>query len=127
MNWKAKGKCNGEPPQVFYLQDATKAKSICNGCSVAETCAIYAINHNEQGVWGGYTEEERQFLFRASVVRAVPLIELLRRNKHEQERPANVSPSHPFYKPDLRTRSREAFERVAALPPLIFGKVCTAS
>ena len=127
MNWKTRGNCNGEPPQIFYRKDPRKAKSVCVNCPVQEECAIYAIRHNEFGVWGGYTEDERQFLYRASIVRAVPLVELLRRNKREQEHPANASPSHPFCKPGLRNRSLEAFEKVAALQPLIFGKVCTTS
>lgn len=121
MSWKSKGNCNGEPPQIFYLQDATKAKSICKDCAVAETCAVYAIKHHEYGIWGGYTEGERHSLEVMSYVQAVPLVEILRRNKREQERLANASPSHPFYKSGLRTRSREVFGKVAALQPLFFG------
>jgi hypothetical protein len=50
MSWKEKGNCNGEPPQVFYWRNPTRAKSICQGCPVQETCFLYAVKHNEQGM-----------------------------------------------------------------------------
>ena len=127
MSWKERGNCNGEPPQIFYRKDPRKAKSVCADCPVQEECAIYAIRNHEYGIWGGYTEGERDLLYRQSIVQAVPLIELLRRNRRELTRLANVFPSHPFYKPGLRNRSREAFGKAAALLPLTFGKVCTVS
>ena len=126
MSWKSKGNCNGEPPQIFYLTDSSKAKSVCKDCPVQEECFLFAIQYNEYGVWGGYTEEERRLMKVSSIVQAVPLVETLRRNKHELEHPASVSPLRPSYRFGLRNRSQEAFEKVAALPPLIFGKACTA-
>ena len=125
MNWKQRGNCNGEPPQVFYWKDPSRAKSICHNCSVQEECFLYAVRHSEYGVWGGYTEGERKQMYVSAIVQAVPLVELLRRNKREQERPANVYPLRWVYRSVLKSRNRDASERVAALPPLIFGKVCT--
>lgn len=125
MNWKRHGNCNGEPPQVFYRKDPSKAKSICHDCPVAETCFLYAVKHKEYGIWGGHTEEERRSLFVQAIVQGVPLIDLLRRNTHELKRPANVYPLHLIYRSVPKSRNRGAFERAAALPPLIFGKVCT--
>lgn len=36
------------------------AKSICRDCPVKPTCYTYALQHNEQGIWGGTDEWERR-------------------------------------------------------------------
>jgi WhiB family redox-sensing transcriptional regulator len=35
------------------------AKSICRTCVVVDECLQYALANEDQGIWGGYTEEER--------------------------------------------------------------------
>lgn len=120
MNWKSKGNCNGEPAQIFYLQDATKAKGICNGCPVQEECFVYAVRNNEKGVWGGYTEEERRKLRLMSYVQVVPLTEILRRNKRAREHLANEYQSYPVCNLGLKNRNLDVSGRVVALPPLVF-------
>lgn len=122
--WKIYGNCVGEPSYLFYssnLNLVEKAREICQGCPVQVECLQYGIVNNEFGVWGGKTESERKFLRRAAIVRGLPLIDLLRRNKHEQERPANVSPLHLSYKQGQRRHILATSEMVAALSNVPFG------
>jgi hypothetical protein len=60
-----KGACQPGDVQLFdgahhdknYAKDA---KSICFQCPVQWECEMYANKHHLQGVWGGYTETERE-------------------------------------------------------------------
>jgi|GEM_PF-641795 WhiB family redox-sensing transcriptional regulator len=47
-----------ERPQARARREA-KARSLCDGCAVQETCRNYAREHREYGLWGGESEEER--------------------------------------------------------------------
>lgn len=39
-------------------------KSICYTCPVEGECLAWALEHNEMGVWGGATDEERHAIRR---------------------------------------------------------------
>jgi WhiB family redox-sensing transcriptional regulator len=69
MYWRAKGRCRGVDPAIFYPEDdedpAEEAKAICADCGVREVCLEYAIAAREKaGVWGGLTARERRRLIR---------------------------------------------------------------
>lgn len=36
------------------------AKKVCNRCPVKAYCYTYALDHNEEGIWGGTNEAERR-------------------------------------------------------------------
>lgn len=67
--WKQFGLCH-EQNDLFYPPDllttrskqfnAAPAKAICADCPVRMDCLWSAIANNEQGIWGGTTEEERR-------------------------------------------------------------------
>lgn len=121
--WKSRGNCVGEPPYIFYsanLNLLDVARKICKDCPVQLECLRYAIEHNEYGVWGGKTEEERKFLKRSSLVQGLPLVDLLHRNKRVQERLASASLLHPSYTSSQRMHNRVVSEMVAALQALPF-------
>lgn len=43
-----------------YEQQAAAAKAICHTCPVKQRCDYHAdVLHEENGIWGGITEEER--------------------------------------------------------------------
>jgi Transcription factor WhiB len=54
-------------PELFFpvsssgrsLELQERAKAVCRTCIVRRQCLAYAIAANEEGVWGGMTEEER--------------------------------------------------------------------
>jgi len=85
LDWQGKGACRqpGQDPERWFPERPDKAiKSrqvarICNQCEVRLQCAEWALRvHEEYGVWGGMSEEERrkywrqEELFRATRRRA---------------------------------------------------------
>lgn len=67
--WQSAAACRA-PAIDFYSYDPHEqraAKAICRGCTVAPECLAYALDHQEGGVWGGLTENERVELKRRAV------------------------------------------------------------
>jgi hypothetical protein len=63
--------CSGLPPSWFFPrkdESAQPAKDICNGtdgrppCPARQECLAWALTHEEAGVWGGLSEDEREAL-----------------------------------------------------------------
>lgn len=124
LKWKQRGNCVGEPPYIFYSSNLNlleEARGICQGCPVQMQCLEYGIEHNEYGIWGGKTESERQFLRRSAYVQAVPLNEILHKNKRVQERLASESPVSPSYTPSPQMNILALSGRVVALSDVPFG------
>ena len=77
--WQDDAACTGAPLDVFFPRaavDAMSALVVCAGCPVRAECLRHALDHREQGVWGGTTDEQRRLM--------------RRRGRHEtltQERP----------------------------------------
>lgn len=76
-DWHADAACRDYPSDVFFPTDRydptlgkwipptshaiTIAKSICNVCTVRDTCLDAALQRNElYGIWGGMTTKERR-------------------------------------------------------------------
>ena len=70
--WQIKAACRGPQASVFFpppsferkeekLERESRAKAICEECSVIEECRDYALRIREQhGIWGGLNELERR-------------------------------------------------------------------
>jgi WhiB family transcriptional regulator, redox-sensing transcriptional regulator len=62
--WMAEGLCRNYPPAAFFPSDGVgvdRARKICGGCPVADTCLEYALdNRIDHGVWGATSERERR-------------------------------------------------------------------
>ncbi|TWS25572.1 WhiB family transcriptional regulator [Tsukamurella conjunctivitidis] len=77
-DWRLKGACRDHDPEIWYPTDAdrptgrnraqratqaariTEAKRICHNCPILLTCRAHALNtHEDWGIWGGLTTEER--------------------------------------------------------------------
>lgn len=70
--WQVKAACRGPQAAVFFpppsferkdekLERESRAKAICEECSVIEDCRDYALRIREQhGIWGGLNELERR-------------------------------------------------------------------
>lgn len=75
FDWQKHGLCRGVEPEVFFPvseEDAWRAKEICTGCAVQESCLVYSLHNRERyGVWGGITEKERLDMFRRGVAQRV--------------------------------------------------------
>ena len=69
--WWGLAACRDAEPEVFFPISATtasrdtvqRAKAVCTSCPVQSQCLRYALRHRqEQGIWGGLTEDERRLL-----------------------------------------------------------------
>lgn len=69
--WQEKAACLGAT-DLFYStrsRDQDAAKSLCRICMVRKSCLAYALLIREdQGIWGGYTAEERRSILSLSIV-----------------------------------------------------------
>lgn len=74
--WMLEGLCRELPPaeadRIFFPQkhkgirtDYRRAKAICHACPVRTSCLAFAIAHKiTDGVWGGYSDDERKSMSR---------------------------------------------------------------
>jgi WhiB family redox-sensing transcriptional regulator len=72
-DWRELALCRDEDPELFFpigstgpaVAQAAHAVQICRRCSVTEACLAWALEHHQDaGVWGGLTEDERRSLLR---------------------------------------------------------------
>ncbi|MEO8476782.1 MAG: WhiB family transcriptional regulator [Actinomycetota bacterium] len=72
--WVERARCLDEDPELFFpvgtsgpaLEQAARAKAVCRGCDVIDTCLAWALDtYQDAGVWGGLDEEERREIRRA--------------------------------------------------------------
>src|SRR5215469_14526214 len=79
--WWRTAACRDADPELFFPISASvasgnvirRAKQICASCPVTPLCLDYALTHRqEQGIWGGLTDEERQSLRRKMTRPAQP-------------------------------------------------------
>jgi WhiB family transcriptional regulator, redox-sensing transcriptional regulator len=68
MTWQTRAACVDEDPALFFpigntgadRDQIAEAKAVCDRCEVVETCLTWAIeSHQDAGVWGGLTADER--------------------------------------------------------------------
>lgn len=61
--WMDAAVCAQTDPEVFFPEQggtAAAARRICSTCPVVADCLQYAVEHNEQGIWGGTSAKTRQ-------------------------------------------------------------------
>lgn len=68
LDWRERAACAGK--QEFFFSDhkaslVREAKLICASCVVRPQCLAHAMKHDEYGVWGGLTANERRKARRA--------------------------------------------------------------
>lgn len=72
-SWRQHAACADESPELFFpigvtgpaLLQAAQAQEVCHGCPVMDRCGQWALDNNiEDGVWGGLTEDDRNYLRR---------------------------------------------------------------
>jgi WhiB family redox-sensing transcriptional regulator len=66
--WLDAGACRNEDPELFFpitssgpsAAQLDRAKEVCQRCCVQDQCLHYALeSHQNHGVWGGTSEQER--------------------------------------------------------------------
>lgn len=58
--------CIGEPLSIFFSfrkRDQERAKGFCAVCPVRNQCLDLALDNKYSGIYGGYTERERNVVF----------------------------------------------------------------
>jgi WhiB family transcriptional regulator, redox-sensing transcriptional regulator len=72
-DWRLRARCRDQPPDMFFtsehenpvgrLERELRAKEVCEGCPVLESCREYALDAREAyGIWGALTPLERRLL-----------------------------------------------------------------
>lgn len=73
MHWREKAACQDLDVEFFFplgttgpaLDQTNQAKAICANCPVSRHCLVWALaNHQNHGIWGGLTGDERHKLRR---------------------------------------------------------------
>ncbi len=71
--WRNNAACLSEEHELFFpigtsrsaIDQTAAAKRVCDRCSVQATCLAWALEtHQDHGIWGGLSEEERRSLSR---------------------------------------------------------------
>ena len=69
MDWRRYAACLNVDPELFFpvgkaapaRQQIEEAKAVCHRCEVRESCLDWALTAGQdQGVWGGLSEDERR-------------------------------------------------------------------
>lgn len=63
--WHADGACHEHPDVTWFPargESTEPAKAVCRDCLVRSECLIFAIDHDEQGIWGGTSAQERRVI-----------------------------------------------------------------
>jgi WhiB family redox-sensing transcriptional regulator len=72
-DWRSDAACRSADPELFFpisafgqaLEQVAEAKAICARCPVRRQCLAFALRTRQaHGIWGGLTEEERDFIRR---------------------------------------------------------------
>lgn len=60
--WGKRSRCTLERPNpdLFFSETDRAAKEFCRSCLVVSQCKLYAIAHDEKGVWGATSHQERK-------------------------------------------------------------------
>ena len=62
-NWRQRAACTGLDTEIFFPvsdADAGPAKAVCETCPVRDQCLEWSLaTRQEDGVWGGLTDNER--------------------------------------------------------------------
>jgi len=73
MTWRSRAACLDEDPELFFpigntnpaFRQIERAKVVCGGCNVAQTCLNWAMEtRQDDGVRGGLSVDERHLLKR---------------------------------------------------------------
>lgn len=63
--WMEDASCRQTDPELWFPDlgsNANDAKAICRQCPVLAECLAYALEHQEEGIWGATSKKQRQRL-----------------------------------------------------------------
>ena len=67
MEWRKDAACLGHPVEHWFpenkeIEEQELAMRICHGCPVKTECLEYSLLHEQDGIWGGVNQTDRQKL-----------------------------------------------------------------
>jgi WhiB family redox-sensing transcriptional regulator len=73
-NWRQSAACRGMNAEMFHPFSERdfrlgESRAVCAGCPVRDECGEYGIAHEEFGVYGGLSENERRKIRRERQIR----------------------------------------------------------
>ena len=73
LTWRKQANCAGVGTRLFFPErgmTAARAKAVCLGCVVQESCLQEALDREEEfGIWGGRSVQEREAILGYRLVR----------------------------------------------------------
>jgi hypothetical protein len=60
--WMEFARCSGTAVDFFDPKQYQEARNICASCPVLEECKAHGLAHEQYGVWGGLSPEQRRKL-----------------------------------------------------------------
>ncbi|MFI5805259.1 WhiB family transcriptional regulator [Streptomyces sp. NPDC051561] len=73
LSWQDGALCAQTGPEFFFPEPGSstrEAKQLCGACDMRAVCLEFALTHDERfGVWGGFSEKERQEMRRSDATR----------------------------------------------------------
>jgi WhiB family redox-sensing transcriptional regulator len=108
IQWQVYAGCDKTEAELFFpvgnsgpaLKDAEQAKLICKSrCPVIGYCALYALEHGVEGIWGGMDENERKerYTRRYPESKAREIDEEVRANRPELFTDSFLPPVPPLF------------------------------
>lgn len=62
-DWMRDAACIGVPIEHFFPASGRPVSNrVCYNCPVAYDCLLYALVNHERGIWGGYSEAQRNMI-----------------------------------------------------------------
>jgi WhiB family redox-sensing transcriptional regulator len=96
-DWPEHARCKGVDPATFFPVDKGRppttydpyaaARVLCDACPVRDECLEYALEHEQLGMWGGRTPDERERIRAGEPVSASPIERPLDRAKQAAGEP----------------------------------------
>lgn len=77
--WRKSAACRDSDPDLFFpigttgpaIEQIENAKAVCRTCDVQTNCLEFALaTHQDSGIWGGTSEEERRKIAKNRAERA---------------------------------------------------------
>lgn len=87
MKWMLRGYCSivQANPEIFTEEGSEDtAKAFCHQCAVINTCREWALENDEEGVWGGTSTADRRAIQRGGTRASCPACSSLVLHKDDE-------------------------------------------
>ena len=76
--------CTNVDPEIFYAEDqihpdteaVEEARLVCASCAEQKSCLVWGLDHENYGMWGGLTANERRYYLKGRYEKLKQAIDL---------------------------------------------------